>query len=91
MLKAKFQAEFQAAGHKSQPAQALEAKVAQLEDELAKVRQTNRVLNVRVRTYATMIEQLAVERDQAEAERDRAHAARDETLAKVTPISIRLG
>src|SRR4051794_5019789 len=60
-LMAKYQAEFKAAGKKSVPAQALEAKVAGLEQELEKARQSNRVLDARLRTYALMIEQLALE------------------------------
>lgn len=79
-LMAKYQAEFKAAGHKSEPVQRAEAELDKLREDLAKARKEKRQLKELVGIYAVMIEQLAGERAAAIAERDEAIAARDAAL-----------
>lgn len=79
-LMAKYQAEFKAARHKSEPVTKAEAQLDKLRKELARVRSEKRQLSERVNTYAVMIEQLARERAEALAERDEALTARDDAL-----------
>ncbi|MFD0622202.1 hypothetical protein ACFQ2K_05860 [Streptomyces sanglieri] len=79
-LMAKYQAEFKAARHKSEPVKKAEAELDRLRDDLARVRTEKRQLSELVGTYAVMIEQLARERAEAIAERDEALAARDAAL-----------
>lgn len=87
-LMAKYQAEFKAARHKSEPVKKAEAEIGKLREELAKVRREKRELALLVGTYAVMIEQLAGERAEAIAERDEALAARDAALGVTTlPIT----
>ncbi|MET9079993.1 hypothetical protein ABZX95_49930 [Streptomyces sp. NPDC004232] len=59
---AKYQAEFKAARHKSEPVKRAEAEPDKLREELARVRRKKRQLAELVGTYAVMIEQLARER-----------------------------
>ncbi|MER5867650.1 hypothetical protein [Kitasatospora sp. NPDC002040] len=84
---AKFQAEFKAAEHKSEPIQAADRKIAKLQEDLAEVRKENGRLADVVHTYAIMIEQLATDLAAVTGQRDAAIAARDATLANVTPLS----
>ncbi|MGI3198202.1 hypothetical protein ACRJ4W_05335 [Streptomyces sp. GLT-R25] len=79
-LMAKYQAEFKAARHKSEPVKKVEAELDKLREELARVRREKRQLTELVGTYAVMIEQLARERAEALAERDEALTARDAAL-----------
>ncbi|MEU6451847.1 hypothetical protein [Streptomyces sp. NPDC046979] len=85
-LMAKYQAEFKAARHKSEPVKKAEAELDKLREELARVRKDKRQLTELVGIYAVMIEQLARERASAIAERDEAIAARDAALG-VTALS----
>ncbi|MBT2445334.1 hypothetical protein J7E93_35680 [Streptomyces sp. ISL-36] len=77
---AKYQAEFKAARHKSEPVKKAKAESDKLGEELAKARMEKRKLAELVGTYALMIEQLAKERAEAIAERDEALSARDSAL-----------
>ncbi|MCC3655743.1 hypothetical protein LIX60_30655 [Streptomyces sp. S07_1.15] len=79
-LMAKYQAEFKAARHKSEPVKKAEAEIDKLRDDLAKARKEKRQLADLLGTYAVMIEQLARERAEAIAERDEALVARDAAL-----------
>jgi hypothetical protein len=79
-LMAKYQAEFKAARHKSEPVKKAEAELDKLREELARLRKEKRQLTELVGTYAVMIEQLARERASAIAVRDEAIAARDAAL-----------
>ncbi|MFB6978201.1 hypothetical protein [Streptomyces scopuliridis] len=79
-LMAKYQAEFKAARHKSEPVKKAEAELDKLREDPAKVRNEKRQLKELVGTYAVMIEQLAGERAAAIAECDEAIAARDAAL-----------
>jgi hypothetical protein len=85
-LMAKYQAEFKAAKHKSDPVKKAEAEIEKLREDLAKARKEKRQLAELVGTYAVMIEQLATERATALAERDEAMDARDSALG-VTALS----
>jgi hypothetical protein len=74
-LKDKYQAEFRAAGHKSQPVQTAEQETARLRTELGKARAEQRRLTELNQTYAAIINQLADDLAQATAERDTLTAA----------------
>jgi hypothetical protein len=74
-LKDKYQAEFRAAGHKSQPVQTVEQETARLRTELGKARAEQRRLTELNQTYAAIINQLADDLAQATAERDTLTAA----------------
>ncbi|MFF3245186.1 hypothetical protein ACFYWY_15980 [Streptomyces sp. NPDC002870] len=80
MLMAKYQAEFKAARHKSEPVKKAEGESDKLREDLTRVRKEKRQLADLLGTYAVMIEQLARERAEAIAERDEALAARDAAL-----------
>jgi hypothetical protein len=69
-LKDKYQAEFHAAGRKSQPVQAAEQETARLRTELSKARAEQRRLTELNKTYAAIINQLADDLTRATAERD---------------------
>ncbi|MGR3869459.1 hypothetical protein ACUXZZ_12790 [Streptomyces graminifolii] len=79
-LMAKYQAEFKAAQHKSEPVKKAEAEIDKLREDLSRVRKEKRQLADLLGTYAVMIEQLARERAEAITERDEALAARDAAL-----------
>ncbi|WP_329449069.1 hypothetical protein OG906_41365 (plasmid) [Streptomyces sp. NBC_01426] len=79
-LMAKYQAEFKAARHKSEPVKKVEAEIDKLREDLTRVRKEKRQLADLLATYAVMIEQLARERAEAITERDQALAARDAAL-----------
>lgn len=79
-LMAKYQAEFKATRHKSEPVKKAEAESDKLREELAKARTEKRKLTELVETYALMIEQLAKERAEAIAARDEALSTRDSAL-----------
>ncbi|MFE2094591.1 hypothetical protein [Streptomyces sp. NPDC059460] len=91
-LMAKYQAEFKAARHKSEPVKKAEVEVARLREDLAEARKEKRELKEKRKltelagTYAIMIDQLTRERAEAIAERDEALAARDAALG-VNPCS----
>ncbi|WP_037899984.1 hypothetical protein [Streptomyces sp. NRRL S-350] len=79
-LMAKYQAEFNAARHKSEPVRKAEAEIDKLREDLAMARREKRQLADLLGTYAVVIEQLTQERAEAIAERDEALAARDAAL-----------
>lgn len=79
-LMAKYQVEFKAARHKSEPVKKAEAESDKLREELAKARTEKRKLAELVETYARMIEQLVKERAEAIAARDETLSTRDFTL-----------
>jgi hypothetical protein len=79
-LMAKYQAEFKAARHKSEPVKKAEAEIDKLREDLARVRKEKRQLADLLGAYAVMIEQLARERAEVITERDEALAARDAAL-----------
>lgn len=85
-LMAKYQAEFKAARHKSEPVKKAEVEVARLRKDLAEARKEKRKLTELAGTYAIMIDQLTRERAEAIAERDEALAARDAALG-LTPLA----
>ncbi|MFJ3787656.1 hypothetical protein [Kitasatospora sp. NPDC090091] len=80
VLMAKYQAEFKAAQHRSEPVRKAEAEIDKLREDLARARKEKRQLADLLGSYAVMIEQLARERAEAIAERDQALAARDAAL-----------
>lgn len=95
-LMAKYQAEFKAARHKSEPVKKAEAELDKLREELARARKEKRHLTELVGIYAVMIEQLGRERAEALAERDEALTARDAALGvtalpTTTPPQQRVG
>jgi hypothetical protein len=63
------QAEFKAAGHKSEPVKKAEAELDKLRGEPARVRKEKRQLSELVGTYVVMIEQLASKRAEVQAGR----------------------
>ncbi|WP_409239359.1 hypothetical protein [Streptomyces sp. PA5.6] len=79
-LMAKYQAEFKAARHKSEPVKKAEAEIDKLRKDLSRVREEKRQLAALLGNYAVMIEQLARERAEAITERDEALAAWDAAL-----------
>ncbi|MEW1552205.1 hypothetical protein [Streptomyces tsukubensis] len=85
---AKYQAEFKAAWHKSEPVKKAEADIDKLREKLARARKEKRQLTELVGTYAVMIEQLAGEREEALTARD---AALGVTALPTTPPQQRAG
>jgi len=69
-LKAKYQAEFEAAQHKSAPVQAADREIERLRGELGKARDDGRHHEQLTRAYAVIINQLTEELEATKAERD---------------------
>ncbi|MFH9002062.1 hypothetical protein ACH4E5_02245 [Streptomyces afghaniensis] len=85
-LMAKYQAEFKAARHKSEPVKKAEAEINKPREDLTRLRKEKRQLADLLGTYTVMIEKLARERAEGLAERNEAAAARNAALG-VTALS----